>query len=101
MESKDTLYLLESSLVSWTDIIKAVLTAKPEEVLIEDETAGALQQIDFWSSKAKNLAFLIEQFQAPKVQKILNILRKVTDTSRQAMHQTTTMCVSPGFAFIY
>jgi len=78
--SKDTLYALEGAIITWTEQIKAVLCSEPEDILAEDECAGALKQIDFWSNKSKNLQFVIQQLHTPKIEKILRILKKVTST---------------------
>eukprot|EP00656_Telonema_subtile_P018040 TRINITY_DN1972_c0_g1_i10.p1 TRINITY_DN1972_c0_g1~~TRINITY_DN1972_c0_g1_i10.p1 ORF type:complete len:4525 (-),score=1414.93 TRINITY_DN1972_c0_g1_i10:97-13671(-) len=79
-KNKDTLYALEGAIITWTEQIKAVLCSEPEDILAEDDCAGALKQIEFWANKAKNLGFVLEQLRTPKIEKILRLLKKVTST---------------------
>ena len=53
---KEALYGLESSIITWTEQIEAVLRTSPDDILEEDSTAGALKQIDFWEVGLKNNA---------------------------------------------
>ncbi|EPY39969.1 dynein heavy chain [Angomonas deanei] len=81
---KDTLYHLESAIISWTSQIKAAIASEPEEL---EESAiqtgrypGPLDEIAFWGNKSDNLSNLEEQLYSVKALKILVLLKKAGST---------------------
>lgn len=58
---QEALYALESSIITWTEQIEAVLRTEPDDILDQNERAGALKQLEFWEAKAKNLGYILEQ----------------------------------------
>lgn len=77
---KETLYLLESAIVSWSSQIKAAMTSSPEMLEEEATTTGnyprPLDEVNFWKSKAENLTGLEDQLYSVKALKILVALKK-------------------------
>eukprot|EP00759_Apiculatamorpha_spiralis_P055577 PhF_6_TR7845/c0_g1_i1/m.11422/K10408/DNAH; dynein heavy chain, axonemal len=79
-KDKDLLYQLETSIVSWTQQIKAAMKRNPEEMLEEAkrgaEHPGPMMEIEFWKQKAENLKQLEDQIYSPKVLKVMILLKK-------------------------
>eukprot|EP00796_Vickermania_ingenoplastis_P004195 gene4195-3033_t len=77
---KETLYLLESSIVAWSSQIKTAMAASPEVLEEEATTTGnyprPLDEINFWKNKSENLSGLEEQLYSVKALKILVALKK-------------------------
>lgn len=77
---KETLYLLETSIVSWSSQIKAAIALSPEVLEEEGTTTGKYprpqDEINFWKKKADNLAGLEEQLYSTKALKVLVALKK-------------------------
>jgi len=78
--SKETLYALEGCIVTWTDQIKLNLRTDPDDILKENISAGAMNQIDFWEAKLANLNSIRDQLNSPKIRKILKVLKLATST---------------------
>ncbi|KAL7699312.1 dynein heavy chain cytosolic putative [Lotmaria passim] len=77
---KETLYLLEGTVVSWTAQIKAAIASSPEELEEVAPQTGRypcpLDEIRFWKEKSENLAGLEEQLYSVKSLKILVLLKR-------------------------
>ncbi|GET87016.1 dynein heavy chain, putative [Leishmania tarentolae] len=77
---KETLYLLEGTVVSWTAQIKAAIASSPEELEEAAPQTGRypcpLDEIRFWKEKSENLAGLEEQLYSVKSLKILVLLKR-------------------------
>eukprot|EP00163_Fabomonas_tropica_P031151 TRINITY_DN730_c1_g2_i2.p1 TRINITY_DN730_c1_g2~~TRINITY_DN730_c1_g2_i2.p1 ORF type:complete len:4514 (+),score=1634.66 TRINITY_DN730_c1_g2_i2:234-13775(+) len=73
---KDTIHSLESHIIEWTYQIKNVVRGDPEAALNAGLNPGPLVELDFWAQKAASLQSVYDQLQDPKVQKVIEILRK-------------------------
>eukprot|EP00397_Hematodinium_sp_SG-2012_P016516 GEMP01016853.1.p1 GENE.GEMP01016853.1~~GEMP01016853.1.p1 ORF type:complete len:845 (+),score=176.16 GEMP01016853.1:246-2780(+) len=63
---------LEASLIHWTRQIKEVTTSGQETA--EGESAGPLDEIEFWRARHVDLSRLHGQLQSPELQRILQVL---------------------------
>eukprot|EP00760_Papus_ankaliazontas_P013352 PhM_4_TR15700/c3_g1_i1/m.85000/K10408/DNAH; dynein heavy chain, axonemal len=87
-KDKDLLYQLESSIVSWTQQIKAAMKRNPEEMLEEAKRPGGvhpgpLKEIEFWKNKAENLRQLEDQIYDTPVLKVMVLLKKANSSYHQ------------------
>lgn len=78
---KETLYMLESAIVSWSSQIKSAIRTTPEILEEEATTTGVYprpqDEINFWKNKSENLSGLEEQLHTVKALKIVVTLKKV------------------------
>ncbi|CBZ32638.1 dynein heavy chain, putative [Leishmania donovani] len=88
---KETLYLLEGTVVSWTAQIKAAIASSPEELEEAAPQTGRypcpLDEIHFWKEKSENLAGLEEQLYSVKSLKILVLLKRAGSSYYAAFSQ--------------
>lgn len=70
---KERLHALEDALVSWTQQIRNVLKADPEQ-LTDSGSPGTLEHMEFWETKASNLNCIHEQLLSPKIRSIVKVL---------------------------
>lgn len=80
--SKDAIHVLESSIITWTKQIKAVLKLDPETTLRTEERPypGPGAEIEFWADKARNLNVIFDQLQSTSVRRVLTFLDKAQST---------------------
>ena len=77
---KDSVHVLETSIVSWTHQIKDVLQLDPENVLKGGNNPGPQAEIDFWAKKAENLNSIDKQLYSDKVKQIIRLLEVTKST---------------------
>ena len=71
-KDKDLVQLLESTVIHWTRQIKEVITN--HDSVSNAETAGPLDEIEFWRFRTVDLSGISEQLSTPEVQRILAVL---------------------------
>ena len=71
-KDKDLVQLLESTVIHWTRQIKEVITN--HDSVSNAETAGPLDEIEFWRFRTVDLSGISEQLSTPEVQRILSVL---------------------------
>ena len=77
---KDSVHVLETSVVAWTRQIKDVLRQDSETVLSSGTHPGPSAELEFWNKKSQNLNSIHEQLSSEKVKKVLKILEVTKST---------------------
>ena len=77
---KDSVHVLETSVVTWTHEIKEVLQLDPEAALKSGSNPGPQAELDFWSQKAENLNSIDKQLNDSKVKQIIRVLEVTKST---------------------
>ncbi|KAH8062602.1 dynein light chain binding protein [Aureococcus anophagefferens] len=82
VEAKDAIHALESSIITWTKQIKAVLKQDPETALVTEGRPhpGPVAELDFWTAKARNLNSIFDQLQSTRVRRVLRCLDRAQST---------------------
>eukprot|EP01052_Picozoa_sp_SAG31_P036878 SAG31_NODE_4666_length_3053_cov_1.294177_1_plen_415_part_01 len=81
LDEKEYVYLLETSVITWSRQIKEILKADPEQELKQgNNTAGPHVEIKFWTYKARNLNAINEQLRGSRVQSVIEILESKQST---------------------
>lgn len=70
---RDQVHSLEGCLITWTKQIKNILKQEPETLLNKRSHAhqGPMEELYFWTSKAKNLNSVFAQLQSESIRKVL------------------------------
>ena len=76
---KDSVHVLETSVVAWTHQIKDVLQLDPEAVL-KGGNPGPQAELEFWAKKAENLNSIDKQLSSEKVKQIIRMLEVTKST---------------------
>jgi len=84
---KESVHILESSIISWTAQIKEVLVKDPEQRMLEGLHPGPDEELEFWSSKAKNMNSVHVQLTSAKVAKVVKVLELTKSTYFPAFHR--------------
>jgi dynein heavy chain len=71
-KDKDLVQRLEASLIHWTRQIKELTTQ--QDSTHEAESAGPLEEIEFWRARDVDLSRLYKQLKSPELQRILSLL---------------------------
>lgn len=69
--SRDRMHVLETSVVTWTRLIKAVLKTDTADVVDKLEQPGPLAEVAAQATHADNLASVLEQLQGSSIRNIL------------------------------
>ena len=77
---KDSVHVLETSVIAWTQQIKDILRLEPENVLNGDAHPGPTAEIEFWDNKSKNLNLVHEQLNGEKVRRVMKVLEVTKST---------------------
>ena len=77
---KDSVHVLETSIVAWTHQIKDVLQLDPETTLKGGGNPGPQAELDFWVKKAENLNSIDKQLNSEKVKQIIRLLEVTKST---------------------
>eukprot|EP00741_Cyanophora_paradoxa_P005992 tig00000955_g5810.t1 len=80
VNDKEKIHRLESSVVSWTHLIKTVLRSDPESMFRGGKNPGPTAEVEFWVNKAANLNSIHEQLSGDKIQKVMKILELTKST---------------------
>jgi dynein heavy chain len=78
--NKESVHVLETSIVAWAHQIKDVLQLDPENVLKGGKTPGPQAELDFWTKKAENLDSIDKQLKCDKVKQIIRLLEVTKST---------------------
>jgi dynein heavy chain len=71
-KDKDLVQLLEATVIHWTRQIKEVITN--HDSVNNAETAGPLDEIEFWRFRTVDLSGISDQLSTPEVRRILGVL---------------------------
>ena len=77
---KDSVHVLETSVVAWTRQIKEVLHLDPETALKSGNHPGPQAEIEFWTNKAQNLNSIHDQLSSDKVRQVIKVLEVTKST---------------------
>jgi dynein heavy chain, axonemal len=77
---KDSVHVLETSIITWTPEIKQILQLDLEAALKSGMNPGQQAELDFWSQKAENLNSIDKQLSDLKVKQIMRVLKVTKST---------------------
>ncbi|KAG9349499.1 hypothetical protein JZ751_027944, partial [Albula glossodonta] len=71
------LYSIETMVIQWSHQIWDILKKDSSQALLQGENPGPTVEIDFWVMQRDNLLGIQRQIQNPKVEKIMEILKRI------------------------
>ena len=77
-EDKDLVQRLESAVIHWTRQIKEVLAH--QDTSVQSESAGPLEEIEFWRRRTVDLSGIREQLGLPGVLNIIKVLESINSS---------------------
>ncbi|XP_076826869.1 dynein axonemal heavy chain 11 [Brachyhypopomus gauderio] len=86
-------HAVESMVINWTHLIQKVLKEDSAELILKGLNPGPMTELDFWSSRKKNIQNIYEQIQSPAIQKMVRVL-EVADSSYYPSFKTLTVEVA-------
>jgi dynein heavy chain len=89
LAEKERQYLLETSVVQWTDKIEDVLKEDPEVLKINGHFPEPSEEVDFWIAKGKDLTKLHEQLTSEKMKAVMNTLLEMNSPFGTTMEKLT------------
>uniref|UniRef100_W5MKY4 Dynein, axonemal, heavy polypeptide 9 like n=1 Tax=Lepisosteus oculatus TaxID=7918 RepID=W5MKY4_LEPOC len=82
------LYSIETMVIQWTHQISEVLRKDSSQALLQEEHPGPSVEIDFWVQQKENLLGIQKQIQSPKVDKIMEILKRIKSSYYSSFRET-------------
>lgn len=76
-QEKERVHLLETCVIQWHTKIQQVLSTDPEDKIKQGAQPDPLDEIDFWTAKARDLTSLNDQLKSERMRIVLDILREL------------------------
>lgn len=76
-QEKERVHLLETCVIQWHTKIQQVLSTDPEDKIKQGAQPDPLDEIEFWTAKARDLTSLNDQLKSDRMRIVLDILREL------------------------
>ncbi|GAB1597648.1 hypothetical protein Ahia01_000041400 [Argonauta hians] len=72
---RNILHSIETVVIEWASQISVILKQDSKKMLMDDENALPIVELEFWKDRALNLSFVSEQLNSPRVKHMADILK--------------------------
>uniref|UniRef100_A0A671Z165 Dynein axonemal heavy chain 11 n=1 Tax=Sparus aurata TaxID=8175 RepID=A0A671Z165_SPAAU len=90
-EYRGLLYSIETLIVQWSGQIWNVLKKDSGMVLLRGDHPGPNMELQFWTTQRENLLGIQSQIQSPKVDRIMEILRRVKSSYYSSFKEVSVL----------